>query len=92
MHFSQFFKTNIGIQTGPDVPEQSFAFVTLSVILRVLFLSTSTVILEGKTNSALPISARFVFKEECSVKTADLSCVKNKGCGTSRYRRNVDLS
>ena len=59
---SQFFRTTIGIQSGPDAFDKSRFIMTFLTILRVTeILCTFRLVLEGKTGREIPGSLRLEF-------------------------------
>ena len=62
---SQFFRTNTGIQSGPDAFEESRFIMTFLTILGVMdILCSFRLVLEGKTGKEIPESSRFEFLEK----------------------------
>ena len=61
---SQFFRTTIGIQSGPDTFDESRFMMTFLTILEVIEISCSfRLVLEGKTGKVIPESSRLEFVE-----------------------------
>ena len=59
---SQFFRTTIGIQSGPDAFDKSRFIMTFLTILRVTeILCTFRLVLDGKTGREIPGSSRWEF-------------------------------
>ena len=62
---SQFFRTTTGIQSGPDVFDESKFIVTFSSILGVIeILFSFRLVLEGKTGKEMHKSSRVEFLEK----------------------------
>ena len=62
---SQFFRTTTGIQSGPDVFDESRFVMTFLTILGVMeILYSFRLVLEGKTGKEIPESSRFEFLEK----------------------------
>ena len=61
---SQFFKTTIGIQSGPDAFDKSRFIMTFLTILGVTELCSFKLVLEGKTGKGIPESKCKTGKEK----------------------------
>ena len=62
---SQFFRTTTGIQSGPDVFDESRFLMTFLTILGVTeILCSFRLVLEGKTGKEIPESSRSEFLEK----------------------------
>ena len=65
---SQFFRTTTGIQSGPDVfDESSFVMTFLTILGAMEILCSFRLALEGKTGKEIPESSRFEFLETSSM-------------------------
>ena len=61
---SQFLRTTIGIQSEPDVFDESRLVMTFLTIFGVMeILWTFRLILEGETGKEIPVSSRLEFIE-----------------------------
>ena len=59
---SQFFRTTAGVESGPDVFDESRFVMTFLTILGVMeILCSFRLVLEGKTGKEIPESSRFEF-------------------------------
>ena len=59
---SQFFRTTIGIQSGPDAFDGSrFIMTFLTILLVIKILCSFRLVLEGKTGTEIPESSRLEF-------------------------------
>ena len=61
---SQFFRTTTGIQSGPDVFDESRFVMTFLTILGVMEICSFRLVLEGKTGKEIQESSRFEFLEK----------------------------
>ena len=62
---SQFFRTTIGIQSGPDAFDESrFVMNFLTIVGVMEILCSFRLGLEGKTGKEIPESSRFEFLEK----------------------------
>ena len=62
---SQFFRTTTGIQSGPEVFDESMFVMTFLTIFRVMeTLCGFRLVLEGKTGKEIPESSRLEFLEK----------------------------
>ena len=71
---SQFFRTTTGIQSGPDVFDESRFVMTFLTILGVMeILCSFKLVLEGKTGKGTPESSRLELLEKLLASYAALS-------------------
>ena len=64
---TQFFRTSTGIQSSPDVFDESRFVMTFLTILGVTeILCSFKLVLEGKTGKEIPESSRLEFLEKFS--------------------------
>ena len=62
---SQFFRTNTGIQSGPDAFDESrFVMIFLTILGVMEILCSFRLVLEGKTGKGIPDSSRLEFLEK----------------------------
>ena len=62
---SQFFRTTTGIQSGPDVLDESRFIMTFLTILGVIeILCSFRLVIEGKTGKEIPESSRLELSEK----------------------------
>ena len=61
---SQFFRTTTGIQSGPDVFDESSFVMTFLTILAVIEICSFRLVVEGKTGKEIPELWRLEFFEK----------------------------
>ena len=89
---SQFFRNTTGIQSGPDVFEESKFVMTFSTILGVMeILCSFRLVLEGKTGKEIPESSRFEFLEKFLANNFALSDAEGNTSGPLNRGGIVDL-
>ena len=89
---SQFFRTNTGIQSGPDAFDESRFVMTSLTILGVMeILCSFTLVLERKTGKEIPESSRFEFLEKFLANKFALSGAENNTSGPLNRGGIADL-
>ena len=79
---SQFFRTTTGIQSGPDVFDESKFVMTFLTILGVMeILCSFRLVLEGKTGKEMPRSSRLELLEKFLANNLALSDVEDNTSG-----------
>ena len=79
---SQFFRTTTGIQSGPDVFDESRFVMTFLTIFGVTeILSSFRFVLVGKTGKEIPESSRLEFLEKFLAKNLTLSDAEDNTSG-----------
>ena len=89
---SQFFRTTTGIQSGPDVFDESRFVMTFLTILGVMeILCSFRLGLEGKTGKEIPESSRFEFLEKFLANNFALSDAEDNTSGPLNRGGIADL-
>ena len=89
---SQFFRTTTGIQSGPDVFDESMFVMTFLTILGVMeILCSFRLVLEGKTGKVVPESSRFEFLEKFLANNFTLSDAEDNTFGPLNRGGIADL-
>ena len=89
---SQFFRTTIGIQLGPDTFDESRFVMTVLPILGVMeILCGFRLVLEGQTGKEIPESSRFEFLEKFLANNFALSDVEYNTSGPLNRGGIADL-
>ena len=89
---SQFFRTTIGIQSGPDTFDESRFMMTFLTIVGVIEISCSfRLVLEGKAGKEIPESSRLEFSENFSANSFSLSEAEDNTSGPLNRGGIADL-
>ena len=89
---SQFFRTTTGIQSGPDVFDESRFVMTFLTILGVIdILCNFRLLLDGKTAKEIPESSRFEFLEKFLANNFALSDAEDNTSGPLNRGGITDL-
>ena len=79
---SQLFRTNTGMQSGPDAFDESRFVMTFLTILGVMeILCSFRLVLEGKTGRKIPESSRLEFLEKFLANNFALSDAEDNNSG-----------
>ena len=89
---SQFFRTTIGTQSGPDAFDESRFVRTFLTILGVMeILCSFRLVLEGKTGKEIPESSRFEFLKKFLANNFALSDAEDNTSGPLNRGSIADL-
>ena len=90
---SQFFRTTTGIQSGPNVFDESRFVMTFLTILGVTeILCSFRLVLEGKTGKEIPELSRLEFLEKFLAKNFALSDAEDNTSGSPNRGGITDLT